>query len=51
MPIEQAIDEMQGKISLLENRKFIRCIAAVGVYYIGWIGFLTHHILQSGGFH
>lgn len=51
MPIEQAIDEMHGKISLLENRKFIHCIAAIGVYYVAWIGFLTHQILQSGGFH
>lgn len=51
MPIEQAIHEMQGKISLLENRKFVRCIGVIGVYYVAWIGFLTQHILRSGGFH
>jgi len=51
MPIEQAINEMQGKISLLENRKFVGCLSAVGVYYIAWIGFLAHDILRHGGFH
>lgn len=50
MPIEQAIHEMQGKISLLDNRKFIRCISVIGVYYVAWIGFLTHYILLNGGF-
>ncbi|HXB91425.1 MAG TPA: hypothetical protein VNU72_04015 [Puia sp.] len=51
MPIEQAIHEMHGKISLLDNRKFISCLSAVAVYYLVWIGFLTHHIIQTGGFH
>ena len=51
MPIEQAINEMQGKISLLDNREFIRCLVAIGMCYAGWICFLTHHILQTGGFH
>jgi hypothetical protein len=51
MPIEQAINEMQGKISLFDNRKFIGILGAIGVYYVAWIGFLTHHILQTGGFH
>ncbi|HVS96721.1 MAG TPA: hypothetical protein VHE54_09550 [Puia sp.] len=51
MPIEQAIHEMQGKISLLDNRKFIHCVSAIGLYYIAWIGFLMHHILRHGGFH
>jgi len=51
MPIEQAITEMQGKISLLDNRKFIRSVSVIGAYYVAWIGFLMHHILQTGGFH
>lgn len=51
MPIEQAIHEMQGKISLLDNRKFLRWAGAVGIYYAAWLGYLTIHILHTGGFH
>ena len=46
MPIEQAINEMEGKISLLDNPKFIRCLSVIGVYYVAWLGFLTHVILH-----
>lgn len=51
MELEQCIREMEGKISLLDNRKFIYCVSAIGVYYIAYLGFLTRIILQSGGFH
>jgi len=51
MPIEQAILEMEGKISLLDNPKFIGCITAIGAYYIVWLGFLVHTLLQTGGVH
>lgn len=51
MPIEQAINEMKGKISLLENPIFMRCAGAIGIYYVAWLGYLTHHILHTGGFH
>ncbi|HVU94776.1 MAG TPA: hypothetical protein VHE34_06105 [Puia sp.] len=50
MPIEESIREMEGKISLLDNRKFIGLISLVSIYSITWLGFLTHLILKSGGF-
>ena len=45
MPIEQVIQEMEGKISLLDNRKFVRCLSIIGIYYIVWIGFLAYTLL------
>ena len=51
MELEQCILEMEGKISLLDNKKFIYCAGVIGAYYIAYLGFLTHIILQSGGFH
>jgi len=50
MPIEESILEMEGKISLLDNRKFIGCISLIGVYYLVYLGFLAHLIILSGGF-
>lgn len=50
MPIEESILEMEGKISLLDNRKFIGFITLAGVYYCAYLGFLVHLILGSGGF-
>ena len=50
MPIEESIREMEGKISLLDNRKFIGLISLISIYSITWLGFLTHLILKSGGF-
>jgi hypothetical protein len=51
MPIEQYTKEMEGKILLLDNKKFIVCVSFIGVYYMAFICFLTHQLLQSGGFH
>jgi hypothetical protein len=50
MELEKCIMEMEGKISLLDNKKFIYCASLIGVYYMAYLGFLTHVILQSGGF-
>ncbi|HEY4110348.1 hypothetical protein [Puia sp.] len=50
MPIEESIREMEGKISLLDNRKFIGLAGLIGVYAIAYLSFLTHLIIQSGGF-
>jgi len=50
MPIEESIQEMEGKISLLDNTKFVVCCSLIGAYSFAWLGFLTHLILQSGGF-
>ncbi|HXB08837.1 MAG TPA: hypothetical protein VNW04_17040 [Puia sp.] len=50
MPIEESIREMEGKIYLLDNRKFIAGCTIIGAYYLAYLGFLTHLILQSGGF-
>lgn len=50
MPIEESIREMEGKISLLDNTKFVvSCILTVA-YSLAWLGFLTHVIIRSGGF-
>jgi hypothetical protein len=51
MPIEESVTEMEGKISLLDNRKFICCLGFIGAYYIAFLGFLTHYLVQTGGFH
>jgi hypothetical protein len=51
MPIDQQIQEMEGKILLLDNKKFIACISFIGLYYIVFIVFLTRILLESGGFH
>ena len=51
MPIEQQIQEMEGKILLLDNKKFVACISFIGLYYIAFIVFLTRTLLESGGFH
>ena len=50
MPIEESIREMEGKISLLDNRKFMVCCGLTVAYSLAWLGFLTHLIIQSGGF-
>ena len=51
MPIEQHILEMEGKISLLDNKKFLYFAGLIGIYYIAYIGFMTYLLVQSGGFH
>lgn len=47
MPITEAIREMEGKISLLDNKKFIYSASLVGAYYLIYLGFLVHMILQT----
>jgi hypothetical protein len=51
MPIEQCILEMDGKISLLDNRKFMVSLGLIGTYYVIFLAFLTHQLIQTGGFH
>ena len=51
MPIEEQIQQMEGKILLLDNKKFVACISFIGLYYIAFIVFLTRMLLESGGFH
>ena len=50
MPIEESVREMEGKISLLDNRKFVGLISLAGIYYAAYLSFLTHLIIISGGF-
>lgn len=50
MNTEPQLQEMNGQILLLENKKFVYCLSFIGLYYIAFIGFLTHLVLQSGGF-
>ncbi|HEY4290334.1 MAG TPA: hypothetical protein VGN00_24710 [Puia sp.] len=47
MPITEAIQEMEGKISLLDNKKFLYSASLVGVYYLAFIGFLIHVIVHT----
>ena len=34
MPIKEAIREMEGKVSILDNKKFIGWITIAAVYYL-----------------
>jgi len=51
MPIDQEIKEMEGKILLIDNKKFLYCVGFIGIYYIVYLSLLTRIVLQSGGFH
>jgi len=51
MSLDETIKEMEGKISLLDNKQFIYYAGAIGIYYIAYLSFLTHIIIRSGGFH
>jgi hypothetical protein len=46
MPITEAIHEMEGKISLLDNKKFVYSAGFIGVYYVVYLGWLIHIISQ-----
>jgi hypothetical protein len=50
MQIDQDIKEMEGKILLLDNKKFVYCVGFIGIYYIAYLSFLTHILIHSGGF-
>jgi len=50
MPIEESIQEMEGKISLLDNTRFVLSCILTAAYSLAWLGFLTHVIISSGGF-
>ncbi len=45
MNLDQSIREMEGKISLLDNKKFIYFAGILGVYYAAYLGFLTYIII------
>jgi len=47
MPIEESIREMEGKISLLDSRKFIGLVSLIGVYSVAYLSFLLH-LMHSG---
>jgi hypothetical protein len=51
MKIDQDVKELDGKILLLDNKKFVYCVSFIGLYYVAFIVFLAHTIVQSGGFH
>ena len=50
MNIDQDIEEMEGKILLLDNKRFVYCVSFIGIYYVAFIVFLTRMLLESGGF-
>lgn len=41
MKIDQCVKEMEGKISLLDSKKFIYGASLLGVYSIAYLGFLA----------
>lgn len=47
MPIAEAIQEMEGKISLLDNKTFIIGASFTGLYYMLYLGWLIHVISQT----
>jgi len=47
MPIEQYAKEMEGHILITDNKKFVYCISFIGLYYIAFLGFLTHVIIHA----
>ena len=47
MPIAEAVLEMEGKISLLDNKRFIFSLSLIGAYYIIYLGYLAHVILST----
>ena len=49
--MEKNVIEAEGRILLLKNRKFIFSITFIGVYYVSYLCYLAHIIVQSGGFH
>ena len=51
MEMENYMKEMEGKILLMENKKFLFSICFIGVYYVSYLCLLAHMILQAGGFH
>ncbi len=45
MPIKEAIDEMEGKVSLLDSKTFIGWLTITIAYSLGWLGYLAYTIL------
>jgi hypothetical protein len=50
MEINQYAEEMEGKVLLLDNKKFLFCISFIGAYYMAYLGFLAYVILQTAKF-
>ena len=49
--MDQEIKAMEGKILLIDNKKFLYCACFIGIYYIVYLSLLTRIVWQSGGFH
>ena len=47
MQIDQHMQEMEGKILLLDNKKFVYCLGFIGLYYIAFLSFLTCIIIHK----
>ncbi len=45
MQYDQYIQEMEGKILLTENKKFLYCVSFIGLYYVTYLCLLIHIIL------
>jgi len=47
MPIDENIKEMEGKILLTDNKKFIYFAGFLGVYAVAYLGFLATIIIHG----
>jgi hypothetical protein len=45
MQQDQYIQEMEGKILLTDNKKFLCCLSFIGIYYVSYLALLLHIIL------
>jgi hypothetical protein len=48
--MDKHIEEMEGKILLLENKKFVVCLGVIAVYYVSFLCVLARVIILTGGF-
>ena len=51
MQIDQEIQEMEGKILLIDNKKFLYWIGIIGIYYIVYLSWFTYFLWQTRGWH
>ena len=48
--MDKHIEEMEGKILLLDNKKFVACLGFIGLYYVSFLCVLARVIIVTGGF-
>ena len=46
MPIDGFVKEMEGRILITDNKRFLYYAGFIGVYYMAFLGFLTYLLLH-----